>query len=248
MRDVRDDALRAALRESAQAYEPDRARILARVERGTAGGEGAPRPSARPAALGWLRVAGAAVAVAGVLAAGGYAVTSAVGGGTGDRTAAATPGPDRTSPPASPAGAGAGAGAADGPLEADGSVDPHSNEFWAQSKVTVRTGGRLTALKVVLKVRQTGGVTSSGAWCSAPGEDFTTTVVRRDGFLVHTWVLRPGRTVRPGEWVFAGQYGHDRGGRDAGDDRYAVTARTGGEQRSVAGGFARTGSGDDGSS
>jgi hypothetical protein len=38
--------------------------------------------------------------------------------------------------------------------------------------------------------------------------------------------------------VFAGQYDHERGGRDAQNDSYAMTAAAGGEQLSVAGDFA----------
>ncbi len=67
----------------------------------------------------------------------------------------------------------------------DGSVDPHSHEFWAQSNITLKTGEPLTALTVELVVAQTGGVTSTGAWRSLPEEDFTFTVEERDGFLVH---------------------------------------------------------------
>ena len=78
----------------------------------------------------------------------------------------------------------------------------------------------------------------TGAWRSPPEADFTTTVAERDGFLVYTWALKPGRTVWPGEWVFAGQYDHARGGRDAKDDGYTVTAATkDGERSSVAGDF-----------
>jgi len=283
MKDVHDE-LPARLRDSAEAYEPDRARILARVERGMAGEESALRPFVRPPALGWFRVVGATAAVAGVLAVGGYAVASAMKGEeANDQTVAVTPSPDpspqeeassraplppdparssappdRPSRPASPtakptakpensapAKPPAGAGTEDGPLWSDGSVDPHSNEFWAQSNVTVRTSKQLTALRVVLKVKQTGGVTSAGAWRSAPEDDFTVTVGEKDGFLVYTWVLKPGRTVWPGEWVFAGQYDHERGGRDAGDDTYTAGARADGEQLDVAGDFARTGSDDD---
>ncbi|WP_221354950.1 hypothetical protein [Streptomyces beigongshangae] len=233
MRDVHDE-LRARLRESAGAYRPDRTRILARVERGMADGERAAGPSPRPAALGWWRVAAATAAVAGVLAVGGHTVASAVRGAeTDERTVAVTP--SRPDPPASPGG-----GTEDGPLRSDGSVDPHSNEFWAQSNVTVTASRRLTALRVVLRVRQTGGVTPTGSWRSAPEDDFTVSVVEEGGFLVHTWELKPGRTVWPGEWVFAGQYDHDRGGRDAGDDTYAVEARADGEELGVTGGFART--------
>ncbi|MFH8470106.1 hypothetical protein [Streptomyces sp. NPDC017991] len=241
--------LRFRLRESAGSYEPDRARILARVERGMAGGESAPGPAPRPTALGWLRVVGATAAVAGVLAVGGYAVASALQGeAREDQTVAVSPSPapspERSSPPASPT-AGGGTGTQDGPLWSDGSVDPHSNEFWAQSNVTLKTDKQLTALTVVLRVEQTGGVTSAGSWRSAPEDDFAVSVAEKDGFLVYTWTLKPGRTVWPGEWVFAGQYDHDRGGRDAGDDSYTADAQAGGEERAVAGDFARGGSGSD---
>ncbi|MEW2572801.1 hypothetical protein [Streptomyces sp. NPDC047070] len=254
MKDVHDE-LRARLRDSADAYEPDRARILARVERGMAGGRSAPDPAPRPTALGWFRVVGATAAVAGVLAVGGYAVASALKAeAPDDQTVAVSPSPapspERSSPAASPTPtatptptasptAGAGAGVEDGPLWSDGSVDPHSNEFWAQSNVTVKTGKQLTALTVVLKVRQTGGVTSAGSWRSAPENDFTASVAEKDGFLTYTWTLKPGRTVWPGEWVFAGQYDHDRGGRDAGDDTYTADARADGEDLAVGGDFAR---------
>ncbi|MFD3600906.1 hypothetical protein ACFWVH_21235, partial [Streptomyces sp. NPDC058656] len=112
----------------------------------------------------------------------------------------------------------------------------------------VKTSEQLTALTVELKVKQTGGVTSAGAWRSAPEDDFRVTVAEKDGFLVYTWVLKSGRTVWPGEWVFAGQYDHDRGGRDAGDDTYAVGAQAGDQQLGVAGDFARDASDDDGDS
>ncbi|MFF3611274.1 hypothetical protein [Streptomyces sp. NPDC002580] len=280
-RDAHDEP-RARLREAAGAHEPDRARILARVERGMAGTR-AGRPARGAPSLGWVRVVGATAAVAGILTVVGYAAASAVrDDGPARRTVAvspnpdpsrdptgrapASPGPGRRSgtpaerdrpepsrpgtPPGATATAVAGApsgNAADGPLRSEGSVDPHSNAFWAQSDVTLRTGERLTALTVELRVRQTGGVSGTGSWGSLPEGDFTTTVTERDGFLVYTWVLRAGRTVWPGEWVFAGQYDHDRGGRDAGDDGYTVTATTtDGRRAAVAGDF--TSGGADGGS
>ena len=286
MKDVHEE-LRATLRDAAEAYEPDRAHILARVERGMAGQESARHPSPRSSPLGWFRVVGATAAAAGVLAVGGYAVASAVKDDkAADQTVAVSPtpdpspeptsrapvppdpaksspppdrpsapnsptaGPTRTAPdlPVAPPTKTDDADNTDGPLRSDGSVDPHSNEFWAQSDVTLKTSRQLTALTVVLKVKQTGGVTSAGAWRSAPEDDFTVTVAEKDGFLVYTWVLKPGRTVWPGEWVFAGQYDHDRGGRDAGDDTYAVGARAGDQRLGVAGDFARNASDDVGDS
>lgn len=268
--DVHDE-LRARLHEAAETHQPDRERILARVERGMAEPAGQTRPvhrATRPPVCGWFRVVSATAAVAGVLAVGGYAVASAVKEDTPQQTVATsptpTPSPDATSrppappadptpkdtpesretaeaPPRQPTGTAdlpAAEGEEDGPLWSDGSVDPHSNDFWAQSNLTLKTGEQLTALTVQLKVAQTGGVTSTGAWRSLPEDDFTLTVEEKDGFLVYTWVLKEGRTVREGEWVFAGQYDHERGGRDAKDDSYAMTATAGGEQLSVAGDFA----------
>ncbi|MFB7087634.1 hypothetical protein [Streptomyces sp. NPDC056296] len=273
-RDV-DEELRTRLHEAAGAHEPDRARILARVERGMAGQDrSGHHRAARPPLLGWARVAGATAAVAGVLAVGGYAVASAVKDDAprqravatsptptpspeaatsrapappADPTPSAPPGtetpdtPASSRPPAATGGATARApvsAVADGPLWSDGSVDPHSNDFWAQSNITLKTGEPLTALTVELRVAQTGGVTSTGAWRSLPEEDFTFTVEERDGFLAYRWTLKQGRTVPAGEWMFAGQYDHDRGGRDAGGDSYSATATAGPGRLSVRGDFA----------
>ncbi|MET8980246.1 hypothetical protein ABZX85_32050 [Streptomyces sp. NPDC004539] len=278
-RDVHDE-LRARLHEAAERHEPDRARILARVERGMMA---EPDPQShrqtRPV-LGWARIVGATAAVAGMLAVGGYAVASAVKSEPpAERTVAVSPTPERSPdatsrPPNSPkpspssgaqspkapepsvkptptagsspspraSGAPSAGGASDGPLWSDGSVDPHSNDFWAQSNITLKTSKQLSALTVRLKVAQTGGVSNAGAWRSLPEDDFTFTVGERDGFLVYTWVLKEGRIVYPGEWVFAGQYDHDRGGRDAGGDTYAVTGTAEGAGRSVGGDFAASGS------
>jgi hypothetical protein len=276
-RDVHEE-VRSRLHEAAGAHEPDRERMLARVERGMAGPAVSGHRATRPPAFGWMRVAGATAAVAGVLAVGGYAVASAVKDEAAPQqqevatSATPTPSPEATSrapaPPApveptpsrsperrasgpppsrtpsAPATERPPAATEDGPLWSDGSVDPHSNEFWAQSNITIKTRGQLTALTVRLKVAQTGGVSNAGAWRSLPEGDFTLAVAERDGFLVYTWTLKEGRTVPAGEWVFAGQFDHARGGRDAGKDAYSVTATAASRQLSVRGGFAAVDDGD----
>ncbi|MEU9644453.1 hypothetical protein [Streptomyces sp. NPDC048188] len=214
--------LRARLHAAAGTHRPDRARMLARVERGMTAGEGGP---ARPSPPGWVRVAGATAAVAAVLVAGGHTVASVV------RDDAPVPRP----------ATGAHHAPAPGRLWSSGAVDPHSNDFWAQSNVTVRAGTALTALTVELRVAQTGSVTSTGAWRSLPEADFAFTVAERGGFLVYRWTLREGRTVPAGAWVFAGQYNHGRGGRDAGGDRWSVTATAPSGRLSTAGGFTARG-------
>ena len=220
-----DAELYARLRRAAGAHEPDRARILARVERGMAAGDdttGHRRPAR--ALPGWARVAGATVAVAGVLVAGGSLAASTVGEDPpAPRSVAAPPGTREPGPRQ--------------PLWSAGAVDPHSNEYWAQSNITLRTSAPLTALAVELRVAQAGSVTSTGAWRSLPEADFTFTAGERDGFLVYRWTLKPGRTVPAGEWMFAGQYNHERGGRDARGDRYVATATAASGRHSVEGGF-----------
>ncbi|MGJ5829025.1 hypothetical protein [Streptomyces ossamyceticus] len=282
MRDVHEE-LRARLRESAEAHEPDRARILARIERGMAAPEerGRSRKATRPPLWGWVRVVSATAGVAGVLAVGGYAVASAVKGEErpNDQTVAVSPTPvespaatSRAPVPPDPQPSRGGSkqerepssapsstpsaknspvpklpssgDEQDGPLRSDGSVDPHSNEFWAQSNLNLRTSEQLTELTVQLRIAETGGVSSTGAWRSLPAQDFDLTVTEDDGFLVYTWVLKDGRTVPKGEFVFAGQYNHERGGRDASDDRYAMTAKADGEEFAVAGDFEGRDEGD----
>ncbi|GAA3782662.1 hypothetical protein ACFS5L_23965 [Streptomyces phyllanthi] len=279
MRDVHEE-LRARLRGAAEAHEPDRARILARIERGMAEDARPEHRATRPPLIGWVRVVAATAAVAGVLGVGGFAVASAVKGeDPADQTVATSPtptwSPDATSrPPVKPdpsptakspdrkpsstpsrapatenpdvqAPLPATSDNEDGPVWSDGSVDPHSNEFWAQSNVTLKTGKELTALTVELRVALTDGVSATGAWRSLPENDFTLTVGEDDGFLVYRWVLKEGRTVPEGEFVFAGQYDHTRGGRDAKDDRYAMSATADGKQFAVGGDFARNGGGSD---
>ncbi|MEV8015943.1 hypothetical protein AB0O76_06260 [Streptomyces sp. NPDC086554] len=131
-------------------------------------------------------------------------------------------------------------GVEDGYLWSDGSIDPQSNDFWAQSTLTFKTDRPLTALTVELRVAQTGGVADTGNWRSLPADDFSVSVREAGGDLVYRWTLKAGRTVPAGEHVFAGQYNHAEGDRDAGDDTYAAEATASGREAAVRGDFART--------
>ncbi|MEI7032618.1 hypothetical protein [Streptomyces pratensis] len=239
--------LRSGLEEAARSHRPDRARMLARIERARA--EGAHPPGVarasrtRPA---WPRVTLAAFAAAAVCVVGGVAVTAVVRGdgpaprevSTGavpDVPASAPPTADDSRPPQPGRGR-----TTDGPLWADGSVAPDDNIHWAQSNVTLKTQEPLTALTVELFVAQTGRVRSTGRWETPPGEDFDLTLHERDGMLVYRWTLKAGRTVPAGTHVFAGQYDHASGGRDAGADAYRARATAGDSTFEVQGDFART--------
>ncbi|WP_055603033.1 hypothetical protein [Streptomyces aureus] len=196
--------LRRELREAARAHRPDHARMLARVERGMA----APAPATRPprpttpwTGRRWTAVVAVAAAVAGVVGLGGLAATT-----LNDRPAA----PATTLPAPGPG------------ARATATIDPGSNRWWAQSDLALTTDTPVTALTVELRIARTPGVVSTGHWRTRPAEDFTATVTEEGRELVYRWTLRPDRTVPPGPHVFAGQYNHAEGVRDASADTYTV--------------------------
>lgn len=242
------------LREAAEAHRPDRARMLARVERGMASATCRPAPRV---ARSWSKVTFAGAAAAGILATAGLAV-AVVG--------SAPPPPDTLPPPAvsnsspapsvtstvvpPPAAANqpnqstpdvpespstTSSRLSDGPLSAKGSVDSHSHTFWTQDTLVVGVTEQLTALSVEVHIAQTGGVENSGHWQTSPVDDYTFTVREADGELIYRWELKPGRTVPVAQHTFAVQYNHTRGARDGKADRYGVMSGS----RAVWGGFDR---------
>ncbi|MBV6699707.1 hypothetical protein [Kitasatospora aureofaciens] len=254
------------LHEAAEAHQPDRARMLARVQRGMAGP--ATRHRTRSGLRSWPRAALAGLATAGILATGSLAMaelshsplpseptvapaapssptvppapepsTPPPGGTPGPATAApATTTP--TSPHPSPS---ASARAQSGPLWSAGSISPHSTIYWNENDLLLRTGQPLTSLTVELRIVQTGGVRDTGNWRTLSPDDFTVTVQESGGALVYRWVLKPGRTVPAGQHEFAGQYNHATGVRVTAGDSYRVEAQSAGGTASVWGGFAPAG-------
>ncbi|GAA2740864.1 hypothetical protein [Kitasatospora cinereorecta] len=248
-----NDEISRRLREAADTYQPDRARMLARVQRGATGSGVRHRtPSIRRS---WPKAALAALATTGILATGGLAVAGMVGtpSPSATTTAPAVPSATATSVPApsarptEPAPSAApnssrptaspGSRIQNGPLWSDASVDPHSTVYWAQSNLTLRTTQPLSALTVELRIAQTGGLQNTGNWRTLPSDDFTVTVQETGGALVYRWVLKPGRTVPVGQHRFAGQFNHATGVRSATGDGYRVDAQSAGGSASVWGGF-----------
>ncbi|OKK16068.1 hypothetical protein AMK16_25415 [Streptomyces sp. CB00455] len=262
------------LREAAAAHQPDRARMLARVELAR-DAHGASRSTAPhrtlPLLRSWPKAALACLATAGILATGGFAVAGIVRTPppSDAPTAPAAPSPTGTSPSASPATAppprtsapspsdgpapaaptpggsrptpSANSRVQSGPLWSDGSIDPHSSVYWAQSNVTLRTAQPLTSLTVEVRIAQTGGVRDTGNWRTLPSDDFSVTVQETGSALVYRWVLKPGRTVPTGQHMFAAQYNHATGVRSAADDSYRVDAQSADSAVGVWGGFSRAG-------
>ncbi|MFD3531165.1 hypothetical protein [Streptomyces sp. NPDC058664] len=207
--------IRRELREAALAHRPDHARILARVERGLAEPAPAvrsPRPASRWHGRRWTAVVAVTAAVAGAVGLGGLAATTLDDRPAGPATTVPAPGPT---------------------ARATATIDPGSNRWWAQSDLAVTTDTPVTGLTVELRIARTPGVVSTGHWRTRPAEDFTVTVDQEPGALVYRWTLKPGRTVPPGPHVFAGQYNHAEGVRDASADTYAVVLTGGDGGRSV---------------
>ncbi|KQV14277.1 MULTISPECIES: hypothetical protein [unclassified Kitasatospora] len=246
------------LHEAAGAHQPDRARMLARMERGAA--DPVVRHRARTIGRSWRKAALAGLATAGILATGGLAVAAIVGTPSPAPVIApvitpVTPSPTVTSPPApsarptaaSPAPAttpgsshptpSASSRVQNGPLWSAGSMGANSTVFWAQNNITLRTTRPLTSLTVELRVAQTGGVRDTGNWRTLPSDDFTVTAQESGGALLYRWVLKPGRTVPAGQHMFAGQYNHATGVRSTTGDSYRMETSDG---AAVWGGFAPT--------
>ncbi|MEU4765883.1 hypothetical protein AB0H12_21750 [Actinosynnema sp. NPDC023794] len=259
------------LREAAEAHQPDRGRILARVERGMAGAT--VRTRAPGIARSWPKVALAGVAAAGILATAGLAVAGIVGTAPthpDSATSAAAASPSGTPAPTHPARTtdtpapppaqgqpdltttGRSTGdpnstpppddqLSDGPLSSKGSIDPNSLAYWTQNRLTLTTTQPLTALTVELRITQTGDVQPTDQWQTGPDDDFTTTVQEIDGTVVHRWTLKPDRTLPVGQHAFAAQYNHHNGTRDAQTDSYGALATAADGAHAVWGGFTPAG-------
>jgi len=238
------DDLRRRLREAAEARQPNRDAMLVRIERGMARSDGPDRAWSlrRRKQASWLKVSLATLAVAGVTGLGGLAVaagmqqrapqptttTPAVVAPTGD-TASATPSP-RASTAKPPATASptpsrqptTTAKTADGPIAARGTISQHSIIYWAQNNLTIDVAQPLTTLTVEVRIAQADGVQYTGNWRTEPPDDFTFSVAPADGFLVYRWTLKPGQTLPAPQEIFAAQYSHSTGKRDASKDTFRV--------------------------
>jgi hypothetical protein len=241
------DRVRAALRAAAAAHQPDRAAILARIERGqaAAGPQRAPRIGRRRTAV---RMAGIGVTVAAVLGLSVAVTWAAVstdvlrkpshgpvmapvpGSGSPEavqRPTAPSRAPSGTRAPRSPAASPSTTGAQQGFLHSSGAIDAHSIDNWTQSNVTVVTGETVTALEVTVRIAASPNLASTGAWSTVLAKDLVTTVEQQPDALVYRFTLKPGVTLGPASYVFAVQYGHAVGGRDPSRDTYRTVASGG---------------------
>ncbi len=211
------------LRAAARAHQPDRERMLARVERGirgsgAAGGARRSDEEVTGRGLGRFRGRARVVEAAAALTV-TVGVASAAVAWTADQPSAPTA---RPADPSAPTGTGGAGDPGDAAVRAWAELDPGSNPYWSQTNVTVRTSSPLSAFTLELRIAANGGVAATGAWRTLPSDAFDLDVVTEDGSLVFRWTLRQGAEIPPGEHVFAGQYDHNEGPRATVDDSYRV--------------------------
>jgi hypothetical protein len=97
------------------------------------------------------------------------------------------------------------------------------NSYWSQSAVTLTTKVKLTALKIAVRIHQTGGVRSTGGWSPLDDRVSVHSAVNSQE-LDYTLTLNPGAIIEPGTYTFEFQYNHNEGTRDTSRDYFAVTA------------------------
>lgn len=125
----------------------------------------------------------------------------------------------------------------DGYLWSNGKVNADSNDYWAQSEVTVKNVKPLTQLTIELRIAKTDGVSSTGSWSTVSSDDYDVRVWEDGGALVYRWTLKSGRPLPTGTHVFAGQYNHAEGDRDIGSDLYTAQGDGSGGPVEVRGDF-----------
>jgi hypothetical protein len=250
------DRVRAALRAEAAAHQPDRAAILARIERGQATINAAPAPrTGRPRAA--ARMAGIGMTVL-VLLGFSVAVTWAAVGTdvlrkpsrgpmmapapAGGASAVQSPGSasraqSASHPPRSPAASPSIKATQRGFLRSSGAIDPDGVDNWTQASVTVVTSETLTALEVTVRVVATPNLASTGAWSTVLTQFLVTAIERQPDALVYRFTLKPGVTLAPASYIFAVQYNHAVGGRDPSRDTYRAVATANGTRADTDGGF-----------
>jgi hypothetical protein len=250
------DRVRAALRAEAAVHQPDRAAILARIERGKAtldparaSRTGRRRAAVRMAGIGMtvLAVLGLSVAVTwaavgtDVLRKPAHGPIMAPGPASGTPEAVQSPAiasrPQSAShAPRSPAPSPSIRGTQQSFLRSSGAIDANSIDNWTQASVTVVTSDTVTALVVTVRIAGSPNLASTGAWSTVLAEFLVTTVEQHPDGLVYRFALKPGVTLAPASYVFAVQYNH-ASGRDASRDTYQVAATAGAGRAEVSGGF-----------
>jgi hypothetical protein len=116
-------------------------------------------------------------------------------------------------------------------LSVNKAVGTGGNAYWAEDVVSVTSTTPLSALKIAVRVAQTGGVASTGTWSSLSGK-VSINVTADSNEVNYLLTLNPGITLPPGTYTFEAQYNHAQGSRNTQHDLYAITATPAGSSTS----------------
>ncbi len=142
-------------------------------------------------------------------------------------TATATPAP-LNSPTAHPVAGG---------VSAVGSVAGGSGPWWSEEDVSVTSAAPITALRLVVTVQKTAGVTCAGQYTSFWGGMTLTGHVDTGAQIVYTYTLAGGQTVPVGSWALGAQFTGTGTTHLYGADTFALTATSAGVTTTSAGHF-----------
>jgi hypothetical protein len=262
--DVTVEYVRSSLRDAAQAHEPDRTAMVNRIASGRSALAAEVRPARRSllpvgAALGVVSVLVASIVAVrlsnddprpGIVAAppaatstappapgttppAGATATTGATGATGGTDPATTTTRPTTTEPVRPTQSKARSTF----VSTDGVVGKDSVATWSENQVRLKNTKVLGRLSVTITVARTSDARKAGQYTNVASSDIEVTVTEAGDELVYRYVLREGKKLMPGEYLFGAQFTHGSGRpRDA--DWYAVTANTGGTGADLRGTFA----------
>jgi len=152
-------------------------------------------------------------------------------GATGIPKVTGTP----ATPPSTPIAGGAPGG---GGVAVAGSVTGNSGPYFGEEDVAITPTAPLTALRIVVTVRKTPGVSYAGQYNTFWYGELASSYSETASAIVYTFELAPRQTVPPGGGLrVAAQFNGDGTPHDFGGDSYTVSYTSGGVTTTTAGTF-----------
>jgi endoglucanase len=121
-------------------------------------------------------------------------------------------------------------------LSVSGTVAGGTGPYWGEEDINLRSNLPITALKIIVAVRKTSGVSYSSQYVNSGMFTYSSTDV--GNLIVYTYELCPGNIITPGTSITAGsQYGGNGTPRATANDTFAITATVGGTTQAASGHF-----------
>jgi len=122
-------------------------------------------------------------------------------------------------------------------LSAIGSVAVGSGPWWSEEDVSVTSAAPITALRLVVTVQKTAGVTCAGQYTSFWGGMALTGHADTGAQMVYTYTLVGGQTVPAGSWALGAQFTGTGATHLYGADTFVLTATSAGVTTTSVGHF-----------